>query len=111
MFGSLALVAVWQEQREARYLPPLGEPGDEKRIDDDLGAGGKVAVLRFPQHQRIGRRRGVPVLEAEAGEPREQAVAPLERRPRAGLGLDRRVTLPAPGAVRHSLARVQRPPL
>src|SRR5439155_10992948 len=49
--------------------------------------------------------------EAEAGELRERAVVQLERRPRAGQVLDRRVTLPVHYVVQHQMSLAERPPL
>ena len=48
MFGSAALVAVGQEQGEARSLTPLRLSRRDELIDHDLRAVDEVAVLRFP---------------------------------------------------------------
>ena len=90
---ALALVAVRQEQREPGRQPPLGEPGAEELVHDDLGAVDEVAELGLPQHQRLGRRRAVAVLEAQRGQLAQRAVVQLERRERAGQPLDRRQPL------------------
>src|SRR5207237_10174941 len=87
----LALVAVRQEECEPGGLPPLGETGDEELIDDHLAAIREVAVLRLPQHQRVGRGGGVAVLEPQARELGERTVVQLERRPRARKVLNRGV--------------------
>src|SRR5207237_7046463 len=79
VLGALALVAVRQEQREPRRLPPLGETGDDELIDDHCAAVGEVAVLRLPQHERGGRGGGVAILEPEARELRKRAFTQLER--------------------------------
>ena len=86
-----AFVAVGQQQRQARCLPPLGLAGDDEGVDDHLRRVGEVAELRFPEHEAVGRGGRVAVLEAEAGDLRERAVVQLERRQGAGEVLDRRV--------------------
>ena len=48
--------------------PHLESPADEELVDDDLGAVDEVAELRLPEHQRLGRRRAVAVLEAQGGQ-------------------------------------------
>src|SRR2546426_8064118 len=93
-----------QEQREARRLPPLCEPGDDELVDDHLAAVREVAVLRLPQHQRLGRRGGIAVLESETGELGERAVVQVERRAGAGEVLNRRVALPG-----HRVVQLQMP--
>src|SRR5256885_2061706 len=93
-----------EEQREARRLPPLGEPGDDELIDDHLAAVGEVAVLGLPQDQGLGCRGRVAVLEAQAGALGERAAVQLERRPRPGQGLDRRVAAAVPGRTQHQAA-------
>src|SRR6187401_1553338 len=47
--GSVAFVAVRQEQRQARGLAPLGEARDQELIDHDLRAVDEVAELRLPE--------------------------------------------------------------
>ena len=51
---------------------------------DDLGAVDEVAVLRLPEHERVGRLDAVAVLEAERGVFRERDVVDLERRGASG---------------------------
>src|SRR2546422_3742623 len=53
-----------------------------------------TTLFRSPQHQRLGRRGGIAVLEPETGELGERAVVQLERRAGAGEVLNRRVALP-----------------
>ena len=53
VLGALALVAVGQQQHEARGLAPLVLGGHEVLVDDDLGAVDEVAELRLPQHERV----------------------------------------------------------
>ena len=91
VLGAVALVAVRQQQRQARRLPPLREAGDEELVDDDLGAVDEVAELGFPQNERVRRRDRVAVLEAEARVLRKRRVVDLERGAwrRAGAGAAR----------------------
>ena len=63
-----ALVAVRQQQRQARRLAPLGQAGDDELVDDHLRRVDEVAELRLPQHERLRRLHRVAVLEAEAGD-------------------------------------------
>jgi hypothetical protein len=65
VLGALALVAVRQQQRQPRGLPPLRQAGDDELVDDHLRAVDEVAELRLPEHERLGRRDGVAVLEAQ----------------------------------------------
>src|SRR4029077_1049773 len=62
----------------------------------------------FPQHERFGRRGGVPVLEAEAGELGERAVVELERSARAREGLDRRIATPVRRVVQDEVTLAER---
>src|SRR5205085_7110706 len=68
VLGPVALVAVRQEERQPRRLPPLREARDEELVDDDLRAVHEVAELGLPEDERLGRRDRVPVLEADGGE-------------------------------------------
>ena len=88
-----SLVAVRQQQGQARGLPPLGEAGDEELVDDDLGPVDEVAVLRLPQDERLGGGDRVAVLEAEAGVLGQRRVVELEAGARAGQVLERDVPL------------------
>ena len=81
-----ALVAVRQQQRQARRLAPLGQAGDDELVDDDLRAVDEVAELRLPEHERLGRLVAVAVLEAERGRLGERGVVQLHRRERARAG-------------------------
>ena len=81
---AVAFVAVRQEQRQPRRLPPLRAAGDEELVDHDLGAVDEVAELRLPEDERVGRRDRVAVLEPEGGVLRERRVVDLEGRVRAG---------------------------
>src|SRR5207245_8722502 len=108
VLGSLAFVAVRQEEGKPRGLPPLGKPGDDELIDDHLTAVREVAVLRFPEHQGLGRRGGIPVLESEADALRERAVMQLEGSPGAWKILDRRVAPPVLGIVQDEVTLAER---
>ena len=79
---ALALVAVGQEEGQARGLPPLGQPGDDELVHHDLGAVHEVAELRLPQDEGVGHGHRVAVLEPEAGVLAQGGVVDLE----AGLG-------------------------
>ena len=61
MLGSLTLVAMRQEQRDARQAAPLGFAGTDELIDDDLRAVAEVAELTLPNGQavRLGGREAV----------------------------------------------------
>ena len=110
MLRARSLVAVWQEQRQTRGRPPLGEPGDDELVDDDLRPVDEVAVLRLPQHQRLGRGGGVAVLEAQAGVLGERAVVQLEAGPRVREMLDRDVDLACLRIVEGQLALAEGAP-
>ena len=73
VLGARALVAVGQQQRQARGLAPLGEAGDDELVDDHLGAVDEVAELRLPEHERLGRLLAVAVLEAQRRDLRQRA--------------------------------------
>ena len=91
VLGPVALVAVRQEERQARRLPPLREPGGDELVDDDLRAVDEVAELRLPEDERLGRRRRVAVLEADARVLRQRRVVDLEGRTGVVEVLQRRV--------------------
>ena len=93
VLGPVALVAVRQQQRQARRLPPLRAAGDEELVDHDLGAVDEVAELRLPEDERVRRGDRVAVLEPERRVLRERRVVDLERRVRRREVLDRRVRL------------------
>ena len=99
-----ALVAVGQQQRQARGLAPLGQARDDELVDDHLGGVDEVAELRLPQHERLGRLLAVAVLEAHARQLRERAVVQLQRRQRLGQALDRADGLPGLGVVQDHVA-------
>jgi hypothetical protein len=61
----VALVAVWEHQREPRRLPPLRAARDDELVDDYLRAVDEVPELRLPEDQCVGGGNGVAVLEPE----------------------------------------------
>ncbi len=103
--GTLALVAVGEEQHDAGLLAPLELARGDELVDDGLGAVDEVAELGLPEDERVGTGHGVAVLEAERGVLGEQRVVDVElrlvlgevgqRRPLVGVGAvdDRREAL------------------
>ena len=75
---TLALVAVRQQQRDAGALAPLLLAGGDELVDDRLRAVGEVAELGLPEHERVGARHRVAVLEAHRGVLRQQRVVDVE---------------------------------
>ena len=84
MFGTLAFVAVRQQQHDAAEAAPLGFARGDELVDDDLGAVGEIAELRFPDHQRVRLGRGVAVFEGHHRFFAEQRVDDLD----VGVGAD-----------------------
>ena len=76
--GSLSLVAVREQQHDARLLAPLLLGRRDELVDDGLGAVGEVAELRLPQHERVGALDRVAVLEGHRGVLAEQRVVDPE---------------------------------
>src|SRR3954451_12150666 len=111
MLGARPLVAVREQQRQARRLPPLREARDDELVDDDLRRVDEVAELRLPEHERLGGLGRVAVLEAEARDLAERRVVQLEGRLRAGEALDRRQRLAGLGVVQDHVALRERPAL
>ena len=103
-----ALVAVREQQRQARRLAPLRQRRDDELVDDDLGRVDEVAELRLPEHERLRRLHRVAVLEAEAGDLRQRRVVQLHRRERARQALDRRDPLAGLGVVQDEVALGER---
>ena len=58
VLGSLAFVAVRQQQDEAGEQAPLGFAGGDELVDDDLRAVGEVAELGLPEDERFRDSRG-----------------------------------------------------
>src|SRR5580692_10610420 len=67
-YWARALVSVWQQQRQPRGLPPLGQPRHDELVDDHLRRVHKIAELRLPQHKRLRRLLAVAILEPHARE-------------------------------------------
>ncbi len=65
MLRSLAFIAVGQQQHEAVGAQPFALGRGDILVDDDLGAIGEVAELRFPHHQGLGVGHGIAIFEAE----------------------------------------------
>ena len=76
--GSLALVAVRQQQHDRGALAPLLLGRGDELVDDRLRAVDEVPELGLPQHQRVGSLDRVAVLEAEGGVLAEQGVVDPE---------------------------------
>ena len=108
VLGARALVAVREQQRQARGLAPLGQAGDDELVDDDLGAVDEVAELRLPEHERLRRLLRVAVLEAHARDLAERRVVQLEGGLRARQVLDRRQRVAGLGVVQDEVALGER---
>ena len=67
VLGTLTLVSVRQQHDHRVVLVPLVLGGHDVLVDDDLGAVDEVAELRLPQHQGLGIRVRVSVLESDGG--------------------------------------------
>ncbi len=80
MLGTLAFVAVGQEQHDGRRATPLALRGGDELVDDDLRAVGEVAKLGFPDTEHRGVVHRVAVVEAEDGVLGERAVIDAEAR-------------------------------
>src|SRR5207342_1026874 len=104
VLGPVAFVAVRQQERQARRLSPLRAAGHDELVDDDLGAVHEVAELRLPEHERVGSRDRVAVLERERSVLRERGVVDLERRGGVGEILKRRERLSGSRIVEHRVA-------
>ena len=93
MLGPLALIAMRQQQHEARHAEPFPLAGGDELVDDDLRAVGEVAELRLPQHQRVRLGEAVAIFEAEHGLLGQHGVDHLELRLLFGDVLERGVFL------------------
>jgi len=67
VFGSLAVVAVGEEESKAGGGAPFRFRGGDVLIDLSLGAVGKITELSFPEDEHIWAVEGVAVIEAENG--------------------------------------------
>ena len=74
MIGSLAFIAVGEQQDHGGPLVPFLLGGGDEFIGDRLGAVDEVAELRLPQDEGIGAGDRVAVLEPESSELRQQRV-------------------------------------
>ena len=67
-----------QQQHDTARPLPFGLSGDNKLVDDHLGAVGKIAELRLPKTQHVRIIQGIPVIESEHGSFRKQTVIDTE---------------------------------
>src|SRR5579862_2891278 len=74
---SLAFVAMRQKQNDAGEQVPLVFAGADKLIDHGLRNVGKIAKLRFPQHQCFWIVAAVAILESQHSGFRERGVVDL----------------------------------
>ncbi len=79
VFGSLAVVAVGEEESQAGGGAPFRFGGGDVLIDLGLGAVGEIAELSFPEDEHIWAVEGVTVIEAENGSFGEGAIVDTER--------------------------------
>ncbi len=93
VFRSLAMVAVGQEENDAGGFAPLRFRADDILVDDELGAVGKIAELRFPEDEHVGEIEAVAVIEAEHRVFRERAVVDAELGLAVGDVVQRRIAL------------------
>src|SRR5690606_8982603 len=77
---ALPFVAVWQQQRQAADTRPLGFTRGNELVDHHLGTVGKIAELRFPDHQCFRRGGGVAILERQYCLFRQQRIVDIEIR-------------------------------
>src|SRR3954453_10998995 len=103
-----ALVAVRQQERQARGLSPFGQTRGDELIDDHLRAVHEVAELRPPEDERLRRLHRVAILEPERGLLRQRRVVQLERSLRGRDVLDRRVALARARVVEDQVALAER---
>ena len=89
VLGSLAFVAVGQQEHERRRQSPLRAAGRDELIEHHLGAVDEIAVLRFPDHEAPRLLHVVAELEADGRVLAERAVVDLERRARLRKLLER----------------------
>ena len=112
MLGPLPLISVREQQHDRRVLPPLRAIGGDELVDDRLRDVHEIAVLRFPEHQRVLGGRTVSVLEAEHRCLRERAIVDLDSAaglaPPIGQMLERNVDLSRLRIVEHRLSMGKR---
>ena len=63
MFRTLTVVAVRQDGGQTAETTPLGFAGRQELVDGHLRTVGKVAELRFPNSQFVGRGAGETIFE------------------------------------------------
>eukprot|EP00052_Salpingoeca_macrocollata_P008125 m.64631 g.64631 ORF g.64631 m.64631 type:complete len:448 (-) comp16441_c0_seq1:3093-4436(-) len=86
-----ALVAVRQQHHQAGLRAPLDLARRQEVVNDDAGAVGKVAKLRFPQHKLVGRLQAVAQLKAQHCKLGQVAVTDCILRLTFSQGCQRRV--------------------
>ena len=104
VLGAAALVSVRQQQGQPRRDAPLAEPRRDELIEHDLGPVHEVAVLRFPEHERVTGRHGVTVLEPDARQFRQRRIVYFERGGGLRQRLDRREGLAVVDVVQYHVA-------
>ena len=107
MLGPLALVAVRQQQHQAREQAPLVLARAEELVDDDLRVVGEVAELRLPQHEGLGVVATEAVLEGHHGRLRERRVVNLAERAALCQAGERHVLSLGLGVDEHRVALVE----
>ena len=65
VFGSLPLIPVREEHDKGTWPKPLGLPGSDKLVDDNLCAVCKVTKLSLPDAEHFGVVHRVSVIEPE----------------------------------------------
>ena len=80
MLRTLTFVAVWQQTNQPGHAQPFALAGRDELIEQNLGAVGEIAELRFPQRQRIRLGQRIAVLEAEHGFFRQHRIDDFETR-------------------------------
>ena len=108
MLRRRALVAVGEEEGQARRLFPLGQAGNDELVHDDLGPVREVAVLSLPADQRLRSLGAVAVLEPERRILRQRAVVQLEGGAGADQVLDRGPAGAGARIVEHEVALAER---
>jgi hypothetical protein len=110
MLRPLTLVAVGQQQDDARSALPLRFAADEELVDDDLGSVGEIAELRFPHDQHLGIVERVAVVETEHGRLGKQRIVDAEAGLLRGIEVvQRRVARARLVVVQHGVPMAERP--
>ena len=74
MLGPLPFVAVWQKHDQAVEQPPFGFTCGDELVNQNLGTIGKVAKLRFPNHQMVWSSASVAIFKTKNRLFREQGI-------------------------------------